>query len=407
MNANYENRMMSNGTLKVSHEKGHKTGFDNKYICKKCNKSFNSGNLKRHTCLINNDDDIKQVYDLYMSGLSSRDILAKGFSGQLIKIALRGRRRTLSQSLSLHHKQHPCSNELRQKFRDLRLKYMNEHKGIPRWRESHAIMSYPEKIFADIIKRNKLTEKYDIIREYCIFPYYADFAFLNIQLDVEVDGSQHWRSENRKANDRKRDSILVQQGWRLYRIPEFRLKNEFEKVELEFLDYLKNIELQPKQLGFDNDIIEYEKIKLIRQQNKIQMKQQKQQQQEMEKINARKSLIDTVSQSNIDFSSFGWVAKVAKLINKRPQKINKWMKKYMHDFYENNCFKSGCDLVKQQLRTNKILESQNNIDYSSFGWVTRAADIIEISPQKICGWMKKYMPDFYRDKCFKKRNKIT
>lgn len=28
-----------------------------------------------------------------------------------------------------------------------------------------------------------------------------------------------------------------------------------------------------------------------------------------------------------------------KLINKHPQKINAWMKKYMKDFYENHCYK--------------------------------------------------------------------
>jgi HNH endonuclease len=49
--------------------------------------------------------------------------------------------------------------------------------------------------------------------------------------------------------------------------------------------------------------------------------------------------IDTVLQAKIDFSKFGWVGEVAKLLNRKPQKINKWMKKYMLTFYETNCFK--------------------------------------------------------------------
>ena len=52
-----------------------------------------------------------------------------------------------------------------------------------------------------------------------------------------------------------------------------------------------------------------------------------------------KPLINLIKNSNINFSKFGWVKQVAKLINKHPQKINAWMKKYMKDFYENNCYK--------------------------------------------------------------------
>lgn len=49
--------------------------------------------------------------------------------------------------------------------------------------------------------------------------------------------------------------------------------------------------------------------------------------------------ISLIENSGIDFYKFGWVNEVAKIINKRPQKVNKWMKKYMLDFYEQNCFK--------------------------------------------------------------------
>lgn len=50
-------------------------------------------------------------------------------------------------------------------------------------------------------------------------------------------------------------------------------------------------------------------------------------------------LIDKILNSGIDFSKFGWVGKVSIILNKKPQKVNQWMKKYMPEFYENNCFK--------------------------------------------------------------------
>ena len=52
-----------------------------------------------------------------------------------------------------------------------------------------------------------------------------------------------------------------------------------------------------------------------------------------------KPLIDLVKSSNIDFSKQGWVNQIAILLNKKPQKVNSWMKKYMSDFYNENCFK--------------------------------------------------------------------
>jgi very-short-patch-repair endonuclease len=211
-------------------------------------------------------EDVDSARELYNNGLSVKEMIDQGLTRSLICFALKGmKKRTLSEAALLAHKRNPelfkHTEQTKQKIRKARIKYMHDHQGIPRWRESHNVMSYPEKIFADIIKRNNLTQKYDIIREYCIFPYYADFAFLNIQLDVEVDGSQHWRSENRKANDKKRDDILIQKGWKLYRIPEFKLKREFELIERDFLTYLATIETQPKKLAFDDEIIQYEKIK--------------------------------------------------------------------------------------------------------------------------------------------------
>lgn len=43
--------------------------------------------------------------------------------------------------------------------------------------------------------------------------------------------------------------------------------------------------------------------------------------------------------SSINFSKFGWVKEVAKIINQKPQKVNKWMKRFLPEFYEKQCFK--------------------------------------------------------------------
>ena len=55
--------------------------------------------------------------------------------------------------------------------------------------------------------------------------------------------------------------------------------------------------------------------------------------------NKSEERIKIILSSNIDFSKYGWVNEVAKLFNIKPQKINGFMKKYMKDFYEEKCFK--------------------------------------------------------------------
>jgi hypothetical protein len=44
--------------------------------------------------------------------------------------------------------------------------------------------------------------------------------------------------------------------------------------------------------------------------------------------------IELVKSCDIDFKKFGWVTKLATLLNKHPQKINKWLKKYMPEILE-------------------------------------------------------------------------
>ena len=61
----------------------------------------------------------------------------------------------------------------------------------------------------------------------------------------------------------------------------------------------------------------------------IKLKFEKSQQQYIEKI----------VNSNIDFSKFGWVNQASKIINQKPQRVNQWMKRFMSDFYNDNCFK--------------------------------------------------------------------
>jgi hypothetical protein len=55
--------------------------------------------------------------------------------------------------------------------------------------------------------------------------------------------------------------------------------------------------------------------------------------------NNNKHLVDIILSCDIDFSKFGWVRQAAVLLDKQPSRVNGWFKRYMPDFYETRCFK--------------------------------------------------------------------
>lgn len=58
--------------------------------------------------------------------------------------------------------------------------------------------------------------------------------------------------------------------------------------------------------------------------------------------------------------------------------------------------------LKEIKKRNKAIKN-SNITFHKFGWVNEVSNILGISPQKVNEYMKRYMPDFYENKCFKRK----
>jgi len=61
----------------------------------------------------------------------------------------------------------------------------------------------------------------------------------------------------------------------------------------------------------------------------------------------------------------------------------------------------------QKMKNEKIEQIKNlilssDLDFSKYGWSLKLSQIVPIKPWKIPKWMKKNMPEFYEEKCFKK-----
>jgi len=274
------------------------------------------------------NEKIDEIQTLYNSGLSMRKILCKGFKKRDILIALKNKSRNMHDANALAHKLYPDSFKHTEKTKLLlRKKQLKFYKDNPQaatsWRQKS--LSYPEKLFLQLIKKNDLAKKYDIVREYSFFPYFIDFAFVNIKLAVEIDGSQHWKVQSKIERDKKKETLFLN-GWKIYRIPEFLIKSEFEKVEQDFLSYLQTFNEQCKLFTFEQKIIEHEEFKKYKEQQHQQKRHELKNKRQQLKQQWLSNRLNDVKQ--IGRRHWGYICQLSKLWNVSHSQVRRFLKKY-------------------------------------------------------------------------------
>lgn len=272
-------------------------------------------------------------------------------------------------------------------------------KGISKgWLIFKQKRSFPEIFIKKVIETNELDKKYLIVENFRFQKYLLDFAIIDLKLDIEVDGKQHYDNDENIKHDKIRNEVLIAEGWKVYRIcwSQF-CKNTKQEIQ-KLLDYIENIKNNSSYF-YDIDEIKLKKIKVYKFNdeyyknlynqiincgieihkenlkaisNKTNISQQRivrvvrKFSDLLPKINRQKNLnprvrkyknreeyfinkkklfnesqqkyISQILQSDINFSKLGWVNQVAKIINKPPQKVGYWMKEFMNDFYS-KCYK--------------------------------------------------------------------
>ena len=200
----------------------------------------------------------------YENGLSLGDICKKYNMTSKVyisKYVLNGKTRSLSESIKLAHKNHSeaykHSDETKQKLRDIRLKWMRDNPEKTAWRLKN--LSYPEKCFKRLLERNEIDKKYLIYREYSVFPFFIDFAFIDIKLAVEIDGSQHLK-DDRKLKDDEKDALLLSKGWRIFRVTAYEVIHNQDKVLFSLLHLLGDNEVKYEKVGILRERKTYKKV---------------------------------------------------------------------------------------------------------------------------------------------------
>ena len=295
------------------------------FECKICGRKLdNIGNLNQHIKKCKKLSEIKEeIIDLYINkNLSVKDLRKKfKLQSKDIKTILGDKVRSTSEASKLAHKKYPNSfkhsEETKKIISEKRLGFMKNNPDKTAWRLSN--ISYPEKLFVEYVESIGLDKKYSIIREYSVFPYFIDFAFINQKVAIEVDGSQHLLPE-RKERDDKKDKLLNELGWFVIRISEKEIKTNIEEVFNKIISILNE---KPKVNNFKIGIVVHPKRYQKKERNEFGFTEK-----QIGSIkNQRKVVRPSFEDLKILINENGYVG-TGKIFGVSDNAIRKWLKSY-------------------------------------------------------------------------------
>lgn len=209
------------------------------------------------------------------------------------------------------------TEDSKRKMRDSRYKYIKNNPEKVSWMLRNQA-SYPEKVFIEALKKYGLFEKFEIVREKSFYPYFADFAFENVKVVVEIDGQQHFRYQERIDSDKKKDELITSQGWRVYRVKASQVLNKMPEVIDEVLEFIGDV----KNISKTSEIITDKERKDIEKQERRRIKREKR---EM-LVEERGRLLES-----IDTTKLGWLQMVADEWGMSHTSAKRWIRKYHPD----------------------------------------------------------------------------
>jgi very-short-patch-repair endonuclease len=224
-------------------------------------------------------------------------------------------------------KSHPYPERLKIIQSERMKKEYAEGKRYSGWNKRHdKVPSFAEEWLMGIIA-NELIDKnyqYDTIR---MNNYTLDFTWSAKQLCIEIDGEQHYNNPKRMESDIKKDQLIKINGWQLLRLRWSWVITHKQEAVIKIKDFIDNGILIPidKQWKSKKELY-VEKIKLRGPRTyhggyKLTNN----------KVNERKNLI---LNSGIDFTKWGWMVKLSKLLNLSHTQIRRFVKEYMPEIYK-------------------------------------------------------------------------
>lgn len=108
------------------------------------------------------------------------------------------------------------TEETKDKIRISRLAFLQENPHMVPYKLNHYSKgrSYPEEYWKAVLDSNNLIYE----EQYQIGIYQLDFAFVDLKIDLEIDGDQHYLDQRIVASDIRRTKYLEELGWKTIRV---------------------------------------------------------------------------------------------------------------------------------------------------------------------------------------------
>lgn len=145
------------------------------------------------------------------SEVSNQFIKAKN-EGRIIEVSEETRKK-LSNSSKGRILNEDTKKKISDSMKDAHKKGIAWNIGKSRWNNKK---SYPEEFFTSVIENEFLDKNYTC--EYNVKIYSIDFAWVDKKLAIEIDGDQHQRFQEVIERDKRKDSVLISEGWKVLRI---------------------------------------------------------------------------------------------------------------------------------------------------------------------------------------------
>lgn len=194
------------------------------------------------------------------------------------------------------------------------------------WKRNSKFVSIPCEKLKDFLREHDI----EFVEEVTISKtrnFAVDILIPSKNLIIEVNGNQHYNVDGTlKKYYQTRHDHIISLGWHVIELHYtlvfdhnlvLNLINGFD-IESQVLPFVLHEKKSRNKYGNRKEYNAIAKSKYDEEQQKY---------------------IPIILNSEIEFSKFGWVGEVAKIINKTTQNVNAWMKRYMLDFYQENCFK--------------------------------------------------------------------
>lgn len=354
---------------------------NNKYKCPICSKEYTKFGINKH---------LKYHFG-YISPIKGKISHKKGKTKYTDESIKRGaeklKEKYASGELIPFWRDKKLSEEHKQKISDTAKRDYKNGTRLVNWKHETYITEIIFMQYIDAYINNK-----NYIHHKRFGKYEADFTWVELRKIIEIDGDQHYRTDKRVLRDKNKDELLNQLGYEVLRIRWKNFNNNKKywiDIAKQFIDdgisikFEDNYQQFLKEQEIMNNIKKQKELDKIDKLHDIAIKVNKIIDSNIDFT--KFGWVEQVNKITGQTNSRRWIKRWCPWLlentfikNKENKNINIFIKRYEKDY-------------EDAIKINKIIDS--NIDFTKYGWVKRVAEILNIHHRWVRPWINKRYPD--------------